>query len=211
MTTTLEILEKKLIRGDFVDGPALVPDAHTGDHSIAGYQDAEEGKPAAVLIPIMMRPAGLNIFFTQRPDTMKEHPGQIAFPGGQKETGDKTPVDTALREAHEEIGLDPKLVKIVGHLSPYQTITGYLVNSAIGMVPGTFVPTLDSHEVADAFEVPMAFFLKKQNAQIHTRIYRGKARQFFAFDFEGRFIWGVTAAILINLREALLAYAGAGD
>jgi 8-oxo-dGTP pyrophosphatase MutT (NUDIX family) len=204
----LETLEQKLLRGDPLDGPSLVPKPHAADRSITGYRNAPGGRPAAVLIPILVGAPGLNIFFTQRPETMKEHPGQIAFPGGSKDERDKTLTDTALREAWEEIGLEPSLVSIIGSLTPYQTITGYRVTPVIGLIQQTFAPTLDAREVADTFEAPLGFFLDKANIQKHTSVYQGKLRPYYAFDYEGRFIWGATADMLINLREVLLAYAG---
>ncbi len=204
----LKTLEQKLLRGDPLDGPSLVPKPLAGDRSIAGDRDVTQGRPAAVLIPILVGASGLNIFFTERPETMKEHPGQISFPGGSQDRGDKTLTDTALREAREEIGLNPDLVKIIGSLSPYQTITGYRVAPFIGLIRQPFTPKLDAREVSDAFEVPVSFFLDKRNAQKHTSVYQGRPRPYYAFDYEGRFIWGATAAMLINLREALLAYAG---
>lgn len=208
LDTVLETLEQKLLRGDPLIGPMAASKPLAGDGSIAGYRDAPQGKPAAVLIPILAGAPGLSIFFTQRPETMKEHPGQIAFPGGSQDQGDKTLTDTALREAWEEIGLDPGLVRIIGSLSPYQTITGYRVTPVIGLIRKTFTPTLDAREVADAFEAPLGFFLDKANVQKHTAVYQGQPRRYYAFDYQGRFIWGATAAMLINLREALLAYAG---
>ena len=202
-----EKIERKLRAGDFLDGPALVPNPLGGDRSIAGFQDQTAGRPAAVLIPLVARKGGaLSIFFTQRPETMKEHPGQISFPGGRQARGDASAVETALREAKEEIGLAPKQVEIIGRLSPYHTITGYRVTPVVGLVEGAFTPRLDPREVADAFTVPLTFFLDKAHAEKHTRIHEGNERPYYAFRYNERTIWGATAAMLINFREALLVY-----
>jgi len=207
----LNTLEKKFLEGEFLEGARLIKRPLGGDRSIAGYRDEAKGKPAAVLIPLLLGGGELTVFFTERPETMKEHPGQISFPGGRQNAGDATLMKTALREAKEEIGLDPALVRIVGGLNSYRTITGYAIDPVIGLVEEGFTPRLDSTEVADVFEAPLAFFLDKANARKHTRLYRGKPRPYYAFDFEGRFIWGATAAMLINLREALLAFSGIED
>jgi len=202
----LEALERKFRRGEILNGPALLDDPLGGDLSIAGYQDRVGGRPAAVLIPLTRGEGGLNIFFTERPETMKEHPGQISFPGGSKARRDKTEVETALREAKEEIGLPPDLVKVVGELTPYRTITHYFITPVLGLVERDFIPVLDEREVASAFEAPLGFFLAQANARRETRLHEGRERAYYAFDFRGHYIWGATAAMLVNLREALLAF-----
>lgn len=203
----LQALEAKLVRGIPLDGPALVKSPLRGDLSNSGLKDQPAVKEAAVLIPLIFKDGVLSILFTQRPETMKEHPGQISFPGGRAAPGDKTPEETALREANEEIGLSAASVNIIGRLPAYHTITRYKVTPVIGVVRNKFSPVIDSREVVDIFHAPVSFFLDKTNAQTQTRIREGKERIFYAFQYQNRFIWGATAAMLINLREALLAYA----
>lgn len=206
LTSTIQRVEQKLLKREFLDGPALVPNPLGSDCSIAGYSEKAASRPAAVLIPLVTGEGGLRIFFTQRPETMKEHAGQISFPGGGQAPGDASPVETALREAGEEIGLAPEQVEIIGRLSPYNTITGYQVTPVVGLVEGAFTPKLDPREVTDAFAAPLAFFLNQANAEKHTRLYQGIERPYYAFRYRQRTIWGATAAMLINFREALLAY-----
>jgi len=208
LKSIVDLLERKFLEGEFLEGARLIKQPLGGDRSIAGYKDETEGRPAAVLIPLLLGGGELTVFFTKRPETMKEHPGQISFPGGSQDVGDITLIETALREAEEEVGLDPALVRVVGGLNRYRTITGYTIDPVIGLVEERFSPKLDATEVAGAFEAPLVFFLDKANARKHTRIYKGRPRPYYAFDFEGRIIWGATAAMLINLREALLAFAG---
>ena len=115
---------------------------------------------------------------------MKEHPGQISFPGGRREGGDKSLVETALREAHEEVGMAPEFVQVIGQLAPYRTITRYDVTPIIGLVDHRFSPTLDTREVDEVFEAPLAFFLEERNLQTRERFYKGKPRPYYYFDYE---------------------------
>lgn len=204
---TLKALEAKFKAGITLDGPALSAKTLPSDRFIAGFdEDREAGRQAAVLIPLLARKGGLSIFFTKRPETMKEHPGQISFPGGRREGGDKSLVETALREAHEEVGLDPGLVQVVGQLAPYRTITKYEVTPVIGLVDGQFSPNLDPREVDEVFEAPLAFFLDEKNLKRRERVFEGKPRPFYYFDYKEFHIWGATAAMLINFREAVFAF-----
>lgn len=205
---TLKALEAKIKAGIPLDGPALSAKTLPSDMFIAGYdEDWKVGRQAAVLIPLLARQGGLSIFFTKRPESMKEHPGQISFPGGRREGADKSLVETALREAHEEVGMAPDLVQIVGQLAPYRTITKYEVTPVIGVVDPRFSPTLDTREVEAVFEAPLAFFLDEQNLQTRERLYKGKPRPYYYFDYNEFHIWGATAAMLINFREAVFAFA----
>jgi len=198
----LEVIERKLLSGAQVDGARLAKSPLPGDRPDIKH---ENPKPAAVLIPIR-KGNHLSIIFTQRPESMPEHPGQISFPGGKSDPEEPL-VETALREAEEEIGLSRDLVTVVGEMPIYQTITNYAVTPVIGLVDKTFEANPDHWEVDDCFEAPLAFFLDKSNEEIHSRMRDGKMRSFYAFTFEQRFIWGATAAMLVNLREILFAYA----
>ncbi|MEE8259209.1 MAG: CoA pyrophosphatase [Sphingomonadales bacterium] len=203
----LPALEAKLARGMPLDGPALVKSPLRGDLSNSGLKDQAAVKEAAVLILLIFKDGILSILFTQRPETMKEHPGQISFPGGRAAPGDQTPDRTALREANEEIGLSFASVNIIGRLPAYHTITRYKVTPVIGVIRNEFSPVIDPREVVKVFHAPVSFFLDKTNAQTQNRMSDGKERTFYAFQYRDHFIWGATAAMLINLREALLAYA----
>ena len=160
--------------------------------------------PAAVLIPIVAR-AELTVLLTQRTEGLPHHAGQIAFPGGRMEPTDGNPIATALREAHEEIGLDPAFVEPLGYLDPYRTGTGFRIFPVVSLVREGFTLQLDKREVADAFEVPLAFLMDAGNHRTEVRAWRGAERRFYAMPFEQRYIWGSTAGIMKNMHKRLFS------
>ncbi len=157
---------------------------------------------AAVLIPIVARPE-LTVLLTQRTEGLSRHAGQIAFPGGRMEPTDRDAIATALREAQEEIGLDPSFVEPLGYLDPYRTGTGFRIFPVVSLVREGFMLKLDPREVADAFEVPLAFLMNADNHRTETRAWRGQERRFYAMPFEQRYIWGATAGIMKNMHKRL--------
>lgn len=159
-------------------------------------------RPAAVLIPVIARPV-VTLLFTLRTEHLSAHAGQIAFPGGKCEPQDADALATALRESHEEIGLDPALVEPLGSLDCYLTGTGFRITPVIGLVPPDVPLSLDRNEVAETFEVPLPFLMDLGNYQRHTRTIGGIERHFYAIPFAGRFIWGATAGILRHMRQRL--------
>ncbi len=159
-------------------------------------------RPAAVLVPVVGH-ADLTVLLTQRTEHLPSHAGQISFPGGKMEKGDHDPVATALREAQEEIGLDPSFVEPLGFLDAYRTGTGYRIVPVVALVHEGFTLALDANEVADAFEVPLAFLMDAQNHATHVRSWRGVERRFYAMPFEQRYIWGATAGIVKNMHQRL--------
>jgi 8-oxo-dGTP pyrophosphatase MutT (NUDIX family) len=160
-------------------------------------------RPAAVLVPIVLREE-LTVLLTQRSHDMASHPGQISFPGGKLEAGDATPIDCALREAKEEIGLPPGNVEPLGFLDSYRTGTGFQISPVVGLVRPQFQAVLDPREVLEVFEVPLGFLMNPANHQRASREWRGRQRFFYAMPYQGRYIWGATAGILKNLYERLL-------
>lgn len=159
--------------------------------------------PAAVLIALVEHPAGLAVILTRRADTLRAHTGQIALPGGRCDPGE-TPWAAALREAEEEIGLDPALVTLAGLSSPYRTGTGYRVIPVVGFVAPGFTLAPNPAEVADVFETPFGFLMDPANHEEHEReIPAGVKRRFHAMTWENRFIWGATAGILRALHDRL--------
>jgi 8-oxo-dGTP pyrophosphatase MutT (NUDIX family) len=168
-----------------------------------GLESGIELKPAAVLVPLVEHEAGLTVLLTRRADTLRAHTGQIAFPGGRLDPGE-TPWEGALREAHEEVGLDAAHVTVAGILSTYQTRTGYDITPVVGFVRPGFRIQANPDEVADVFEVPFAFLMEPGN---HERQFRDQAdgmrRYFYAMSFEDRLIWGATAGMLRALYERL--------
>jgi 8-oxo-dGTP pyrophosphatase MutT (NUDIX family) len=162
-----------------------------------------EPRPAAVLVPIVNRPEGLAVLFTQRSADLPDHAGQISFPGGRVEPGDVDVDGAALRETEEEIGLRRERVTILGRLADYETVTGYRVTPVVGWVEPPFEVIPDPVEVADVFEVPLAFLLEPANQKRHFRMLGDIRRDYFAIPFGDRYIWGATAAMLMILDRTL--------
>ncbi len=158
---------------------------------------------AAVLVPIVLRPSALTVLLTQRTAHLRDHAGQVSFPGGRCEPADDSATATALREAREEIGLDPAQVEILGFLDEYRTGTGFAVTPVVGLVTPPLDLKLDDFEVADVFEPPLDFLLHSANYRRHQIEYRGAWREYWAVPWQDRFIWGATAGMLVNLRELL--------
>jgi 8-oxo-dGTP pyrophosphatase MutT (NUDIX family) len=172
-----------------------------GDDGTGGRDAA--GIIAAVLIPLIPHPQGLTVLFTQRTPHLRSHSGQVSFPGGRAEPGDASAEFTALREAEEEIGLCPAAVEVLGRLPDYRTRTGYRVTPIVGLLtpPVAFAP--DPNEVAEIFEVPLAFLLDERNRQRRTREFQGQQVGYYVFEYGEKVIWGATAGMLVNLHKML--------
>ena len=190
------------LRQRFAEVRAVTPIA-TGDGHL--WRPSEELRPAAVLVPFVRRAAGLTILLTQRTDHLYDHAGQISFPGGRSEAHDDSPAATALRETFEEIGLPHSHVEVLGLLPEYTTVTGYRVTPVVGLVSSPPTLSLDAFEVAEAFEVPLRFFLDPGNHQRNTLQFQGRTRHYYAMPYEQRYIWGATAGMLMNLYAFLTA------
>jgi 8-oxo-dGTP pyrophosphatase MutT (NUDIX family) len=159
--------------------------------------------PAAVLVPIILRQEGQTVLLTQRTAHLRDHAGQISFPGGRVEADDLSPTHTALRETEEEIGLARERVEIIGFLPEYRTGTGFRVTPVVALVRPPFDLQPDPFEVAEIFEVPLAFLLDPANHQRHSLHYRGALRNYFAMPYGDYFIWGATAGMIRSLSERL--------
>lgn len=183
-------------------GPDFGPEH--GDHRLNAPMEkpAPMGRPAAVLAPIVLRADGPSLLLTQRAKSLRDHSGQISFPGGKIEAGE-TPLDAALREVGEEIGLPRGKIEILGKLDPYQTSTGFRVFPVVGLVAPPFELTPDPNEVEEVFETPLGFLMEPANHQRMSMEWRGARRQFYAMPWEGRYIWGATAGMIRNLYERL--------
>jgi 8-oxo-dGTP pyrophosphatase MutT (NUDIX family) len=162
-------------------------------------------RDAAVLVPVIERHGGLSVLLTRRTDHLHAHAGQIAFPGGGWEEGDATPEATALRETREEIGLAPERVEILGRLPDYSTVTGYRVRPVVGVVREAFELAPDPFEVAEVFEVPLAFLLDPANHRRETMKRDGRIRHYYSMPYRHYYIWGATAGMLMNLYAYLSA------
>ena len=160
--------------------------------------------PAAVLFLIIKRKNGLKVVLTKRSDELKHHPGQVAFPGGKLKLSQESPWLCALREAQEEIGLNPKIVQNIGEIKTHRTITGYEVKPFVGQVlveNVSFLP--DEKEVAEIFEVPLEFILAKENMTLHLREIDGKKRGYYAIPYGPHYIWGSTARIIKSFSDLI--------
>ena len=164
----------------------------------------EDLKPAGVLIPIIEHADDLSVLLTQRSAELKNHAGQVSFPGGRMETVDADITQTALRETHEEVGIRPEQVDVAGYLPPMLTVTGYAVTPIVGLVEPGFSLAVDEREVDFAFEVPLSFLLDDKNQEASERDVRGVVVPIIEFNYQRRRIWGATANILVELREILI-------
>jgi 8-oxo-dGTP pyrophosphatase MutT (NUDIX family) len=169
----------------------------------APHRQAVGVTAAAVLVPIVDRPCGLTVIFTQRTSHLKAHSGQISFPGGRAEPEDASPEFTALREAHEEIGLAQDRVEVLARLPDYHTRTGFRVAPVVALVTPPLVLSPDPREVEEVFEVPLAFLLDPANHLRETRELQGRTVSYYVMAFEGRRIWGATAGMIVNLYRHL--------
>lgn len=157
---------------------------------------------AAVLVPIVDRPEP-TVILTLRPETMRNHAGQISFPGGRIDRRDDGPVDAALREAEEEIALPRSAVEIVGIADNYLTITGFDVTPVLGVIPPDLPLAAHEQEVAAIFEAPLHYLLEPEHHVLRTAVWRGRKRRYYEINWQGRRIWGATAAMIVNLSRRL--------
>ena len=184
-------------------GHRRAPELIEGDPLDPHLSDFEAITPAAVLVAVVDRPEP-TVILTVRPETMRRHAGQIAFPGGRIDPGDDGPVAAALREAEEEIGLPPDAVEVIGLADCYRTVTGFEVTPVVGVVPPGLSLTPHPGEVADVFEAPLHYLLQPRHQVVRMAMWRGRERSYYEIDYEGRRIWGATAAMIVNLSRRLV-------
>lgn len=202
-----ERLDPDSLRGRFAQPPSWQPE-QTDDRF---RLDQSVPRAAAVLVPIVAHATGTTVLLTQRTLHLRHHSGQVAFPGGRVEPGDLSPVEAALREAWEEVGLERERVEVIGNLPEYLTGTGFRVTPVVGLVLPGFDPRPDPSEVAQVFEVPLAFLMDPRHHQRRRVRMAGGERTFFAMPYrppgadDEHFIWGATAAMLRNLYRLLVA------
>ncbi|MEA5096976.1 MAG: CoA pyrophosphatase [Burkholderiaceae bacterium] len=199
-----ERLSADWIRSRFANPPEWQPEIRSDNRLPV---TVEQPTPASVLIPIVARDQGAVMLLTRRTEHLHDHPGQVSFPGGRKEESDASAVETALREAEEEIGLHRRHVDIIGALPEYITSSNYRVTPIVSIVQPSFGLKPDPFEVAEVFEVPLSFLMTGTNYQrLHADFPRGLGRRsFYAIPYEQHFIWGATAAMLRNLFHFLRA------
>lgn len=163
----------------------------------------EEPRPAAVLVPLVPRDGSLNMLLTERQPHMRQHAGQVAFPGGRIDGTDLGPIAAALRETEEETGILPGFVEPLGFLDTYLTSTNYRVVPVVGIVRPGFTVIPQTHEVADVFEVPLTFLMNPEHHERHSRDWQGRLRYYYAMPWQGRYIWGATAGMIRNLYSLM--------
>ncbi len=160
-------------------------------------------QPSAVLVPIVERPAGLQLILTQRAEHLKHHPGQISFPGGRMDDTDKNLIHTALRETDEEIGIPESKIEVIGKLGLQPTITKFMIQPIVGLVESDYQFRVNHDEVDEAFEVPLDFLFKPANQIKSYREFQGIQFPVYAMPYQGRNIWGATAQIIVNFSKLL--------
>lgn len=192
-----------------VPGRRVAPQAQTprGDDDLnPDMKPDTQGRPlkqAAVLVPLVDHPEGMTVLLTRRTDHLHDHAGQISFPGGRIDPGDADAIAAALRETEEETGLDRAHIDLIGQLDTYVTRTGFEVVPVVGLVRPGFTLNPDSFEVAEVFEVPLAFFLAPDSRRMESRVWQGHTRYFYVYPYQDYYIWGATAGMLNNLAEIL--------
>jgi 8-oxo-dGTP pyrophosphatase MutT (NUDIX family) len=176
------------------------------DRDPRAWEDAgvKATRPAAVLVPVVDH-AEPGVLLTMRTSDLPNHAGQIAFPGGKIDPGDATPLAAALRETQEEIGLSAALIEPIGYLDLYLTFTGFRILPVVARVIPNYALNVNASEVADAFEVPLAFVMDEANHRRASRDWKGVTRHYYEMPYQQRYIWGVTAGILRNLYEKIYA------
>jgi 8-oxo-dGTP pyrophosphatase MutT (NUDIX family) len=191
---------RDIVTGVF-GGPGVFPepDAARNIWPVPAGIAATPLKSAAVLVPLIEHPAGMTVLLTQRTTSLSSHAGQISFPGGKHAPLDESPEDTALRETEEEIGVPRHRVELVGRMNACDTRTGFRVVPVVGLLRPPVAPVPDPAEVDEIFEVPVDFALDPVNHSAEYRIHRGERREFWVVRYEGRYIWGLTARILVEL------------
>lgn len=189
LRVALKATSGPVLRGDwdFVDGRFPAPDL----------------TPAAVLIPVVMH-AEPTVLLTRRPETMRRHAGQVAFPGGRIDPDDAGPVAAALREAHEEVGLHPAHVEVIGITDTYETGTGFSITPVVGLIPPNLALVAAEEEVAALFEVPLAYLLDPLNHRLSQAEWQGQLRSYYEIGWETHRIWGATAGMIVNLARRTL-------
>jgi 8-oxo-dGTP pyrophosphatase MutT (NUDIX family) len=181
---------------------ARLPQVPTGlaEHEDYDFDPAATAVRAAVLLPLVPGPEP-SLLLTRRTEQLARHSGQVSFPGGRAEPADLSPIETALRETMEETGIAPGFVTVAGYLDRYLTGSGFDIQPVVGVLAEGFALTPDAREVAEIFQVPLSFLMDPANRRRETRMWQGRRRSFYAYQWGGHEIWGATAAIIVRLAD----------
>lgn len=184
-----------------LDAPPTAPGWNL--HELHDLVDVASLVPAAVLVGLVRRDEGARVLLTRRIDGLRRHGGQVSFPGGRIDPGDRDAIDAALRETNEEVGIAPALIEPWGYLDPLVTITGFRVMPVVAAIDPAFVAVPDPREVAEVFEVDLDYLLDAHNRRAHRLQHAGREREIWEYGYEPQRIWGATASMLVNLAERL--------
>jgi 8-oxo-dGTP pyrophosphatase MutT (NUDIX family) len=195
----LNLVER--LRAAFAEGRTRTPELLAGD--VLEHEEPAGGLMAAAVLVAVVDRSSPTVILTLRPDTMRKHPGQISFPGGRIDPQDDGPVAAALREAEEEIGLAPHHVTVIDTADVYRTVTGFEVTPVVGVIPPDLPLAPQPGEVAAMFEAPLDFLLDPANQVVREAEWRGRTRHFYEIEWQGRRVWGATAAMIVNLSRRL--------
>ncbi len=199
-----DILVAKMNAVELARRNSLANAPRRGDHDLnPGMTTQDTLIPAAVLVPLIDRRDGVTVMLTERSQHLPDHPGQISFPGGRIDATDAGPAAAALREAQEEVGLSPQRVNIVSELDVYITRTGFHITPIVGLVRPPIDVQPNPAEVAEVFELPLAYAANPANYEQRARLHEGKRRNFYVLTYEDRIVWGATAGMLVNLAQVL--------
>lgn len=201
----VEDLLQKALTSDNPAARGERSDFDLNDEADAAHVAVEVVREAAVLVPLIRHARQTTILLTKRTEHLNKHAGQVSFPGGALDETDEDAVAAALRETQEEIGLTTDYIDVMGFLDTYRTGTGFQITPVVATVQPGFELILSPDEVADAFEVPLDFIMDRSNHERHSAVWRGRRRHYYAMPYDGHYIWGATAAMLINLVDVLEA------
>ena len=203
MLTSEAFIARLQERLDPLDISGAPPARGDGDLNGQPSPTGRDLKPAAVIAPLLLHDGPPRFLFTERAAHLNRHAGQVSFPGGRVDASDLTHADAALRELHEEVGIDPVHVDLLGRFDSYETVTGYEVQPFVGIVRPGYRLRLDPNEVALTFEAPIDFLMDPANHERHSRTWQGRERHFYAMPWKGHYIWGATAGMLKSLYDRL--------
>jgi 8-oxo-dGTP pyrophosphatase MutT (NUDIX family) len=193
-------------QNNIISMPNIITDMSVNNKEDSLNLDNNSYKIAAVLFPLIEKNNQLNVILTTRSKDLPSHPGQVCFPGGKLEKKDKNLIECAKRESYEEVGIKSKQITLLGQLDDCITGTNYKVTPVIGLIDSNYIPVIQEKEVADIFEVPLDYFIEKNNKKLESANYKGKSYTYYQYNWKDKKIWGSTARIIVNFCEIMNLY-----